>query len=62
MFEGKTLACQMLESCREPVSHIDADGYIYCARHQSARRRYCKVRKLKKEELAELERGNQIKF
>jgi hypothetical protein len=55
------LQCDMREDCTAPVTHIDANGFIYCERHGIARRDWKRCRKLRPHELRRLQRGEQVK-
>jgi hypothetical protein len=55
------LACDMTDSCTEPVTHIDIKGFAYCTRHGIERRSWCPCRKLRGYELNRLLRGETLK-
>jgi hypothetical protein len=50
----------MTSECERPVSHLDQDGFVYCAAHGLARRGWQPCRKLRPYELRRLERGETI--
>lgn len=52
--------CDMTSECERPVSHLDQDGFVYCAAHGLARRGWQPCRKLRPYELRRLERGETI--
>ena len=54
------LRCDQVRTCRAPVTHIDEDGYVYCAPHGADRRSVCRVRKIKPAELQTLQAGRPI--
>lgn len=58
----KILECQMIEGCKETVTHIDSSGFIYCLKHGRERKtghgRNC--RKLKPTEIKKLTQGQQL--
>ena len=51
------LTCDMREDCREPVTMVDASGFVYCADHGLYRRIHKPCRKLRGWELRRLARG-----
>lgn len=58
---AEAIRCQMTDDCQEPVTHIDDNGFIYCAEHGQRRKesgRRC--RKLKPAELKTLKEGKPI--
>jgi hypothetical protein len=56
-----TLQCDMDHDCTEAITHLDANGFIYCTDHGIGRRDWKPCRKLRPYELRRLERGDQIK-
>ena len=56
----RILHCEMTSSCNRKVSHLDAGGFIYCAKHATERRQDQPCRKLRVHELRRLERGDQV--
>lgn len=52
----------MGHDCAEAVSHIDGDGFTYCAAHGVRRRQHCKCRKLTPGEHKRLSRGETIRY
>jgi len=57
---AKTLQCEWEDGCKEPVTHVEAKGYVYCARHAAYSGR--RARKLKPAEVKKLEAGEPIKY
>ena len=55
-----TLTCDMVEGCTQPVSYIDAKGYVYCEQHGKERQRYQRCRKLRPAELKVLRTGEPL--
>lgn len=55
------LTCEMVKDCSEPVTHIDQDGYIYCADHGVERRTWKPCRKLRTWELHRIERTGSLR-
>lgn len=51
------MTCDMRRDCTMPVTHIGSKGYIYCAAHALDRRGWEHCRKLRKWEIALIERG-----
>lgn len=58
----KTLKCDGIKDCKNPISHIDSRGFIYCEKHGYFRSQYEKCRKLKQNELKLLELDKPIKY
>lgn len=54
------MECDMVEGCREPVTHIDNKGYVYCTGHGLERRMWRPCRKLQPWELRRLESGRAL--
>jgi hypothetical protein len=54
------LACDMSRACADTVSHIDSDGYVYCATHGANRQQHARCRKLTASELKKLRAGQTI--
>jgi hypothetical protein len=52
--------CEMSADCKEPVTHIDNSGFIYCTAHGIARRDWKPCRKLRPHELNRIRRGQQV--
>ena len=52
--------CDMTKDCKQPVTHLDTAGYVYCTAHGLERRSYEPCRKLRPFELRRLARGEQI--
>lgn len=59
--EEKKLSCDMKCSCKEPITHIDNKGFIYCQSHGEQRKYSVPCRKLTKKELETLKSGQPIK-
>jgi hypothetical protein len=57
--KNNKLVCDMVDGCKESVTHIDNDGYVYCAKHVAQRGR---GRKLKPGEIKKLENGDTVKY
>lgn len=55
------LICQMTADCRQPVTYIDAKGYVYCTEHGQERQTYQRCRKLRPAELKRLQQGEPLK-
>lgn len=53
----QTLQCDMRAECRNPVTHIGAKGYAYCAEHAPCRQGWERTRKLRAWELAIMHAG-----
>lgn len=47
--------------CTGSVTHIDEKGFIYCATHGGIRSTYRRCRKLKPNEIKQLESGQPLK-
>ena len=59
--EGLVLQCDMSGSCKEPVTHIEDSGFVYCTKHGLQRRAAGqRCRKLTPAELKRLKRGETI--
>lgn len=58
----KKLQCDMDTSCAAPVSHIDDDGYVYCAAHGARRKATRPCRKLRPGEIKKLEAGGTTSY
>ena len=59
--EGIRLQCDMSEGCKEPVTHIEDSGFVYCTKHGLQRRGSGqRCRKLTPSELKRLMRGEKI--
>lgn len=56
-----SLQCDMDRECKQPITHIDNQGYIYCTEHGADRRYMRPCRKLRPYELRTLERGECVK-
>ncbi len=57
-----TLKCDMRVDCKEPVTHLDNKGYVYCTGHGEQRRSHdIPCRKLRSHEITKLTRGETIK-
>jgi len=54
------LTCDMEDGCKEPITHIDEKGWIYCADHGRDRQSYQRCRKLRPSELKQLQRGEPL--
>jgi hypothetical protein len=54
------LRCDMTADCRQPVTYIDDNGYIYCTEHGQERQSWRRCRKLRPFELTRLKRGEQV--
>jgi hypothetical protein len=56
------LRCNMETDCREPITHIDESGFIYCHTHGLDRQAgmWKRCRKLRPHELNRLKRGEQV--
>jgi hypothetical protein len=54
------LRCDMVDDCREAVTHIDSKGYVYCAKHGHERKAYQRCRKLTPKEHAQLTAGEPL--
>lgn len=52
--------CDMVEDCREPITHIDIKGYVYCTTHGLERQGYQRCRKLREGELKKILRGEAL--
>ena len=50
----------MTAACYEPITYIDAKGYIYCTKHGRERQQDQQCRKLRQHELNKLDRGEQV--
>lgn len=50
------------ERCAHPVTHVDEDGWLYCAAHGEQRKQHKRCRKLRPHELRKLERGEKIRY
>jgi hypothetical protein len=53
--------CDMVDDCKEPITHIDTAGFAYCTTHGLERRESEPCRKLRPHELNRLNRGEQLK-
>jgi hypothetical protein len=60
MTEDTTPTCDMIEGCTEPVTYLDAKGYVYCTKHGLERQSYQRCRKLRPAELAKVRRGEAL--
>lgn len=56
-----SLQCAMKDSCRAPVSHIDAKGFVYCEEHGRQRKSTVSCRQLTSKELRDLKSGKPVK-
>lgn len=56
----KDLKCDMKDSCKCEVNHIDIKGFVYCDTHGKNRKLYMRCRKLKPNELKKLKNGEQL--
>lgn len=56
------LTCDMVAGCTAEVTHIDADGFVYCQGHGLVRKQYCRCRKLTKVEITKLSAGQCISY
>lgn len=54
------LTCDMVDGCTEPITHIDAKGYIYCRTHGIERQQVQRCRQLKPAELDRLKQGEAL--
>jgi hypothetical protein len=55
-----TAACDMTRDCRQPITHIDRSGYVYCTHHGLRRRMDQPCRKLTARELATIRNGQPV--
>lgn len=60
-YNADKLTCDMVKDCPEPVTYIDAKGYVYCTHHGRERQSYQRCRKLRPAELMRLETGDALK-
>jgi hypothetical protein len=58
------LQCDMTPNCREPVTMIDREGYVYCTKHgeQLKSSGRVSIRKLRPVEKQKLEQGRTIRY
>ena len=56
-----TVSCDMATDCKEPITHIDIKGYIYCSAHGKERQSYQRCRKLTPAELKVIQAGEPLK-
>jgi len=59
---SRTLRCDGVSGCAEPVTYIDNKGWIYCARHGIARKAARPCRKMTRAEIATLTDGRTISY
>jgi hypothetical protein len=55
------LKCEMDKSCEQPVTYIDAKGFVYCTCHGKQRQAYQRCRKLRPHEINTLNAGQPVK-
>jgi hypothetical protein len=55
------ITCDMEKDCKEPVTHIDNKGFVYCAKHGEQRKGSVPTRKLSNQELTTIKSGERIK-
>jgi len=53
--------CDMDHDCREPVTHLDENGFVYCTEHGIDRQYWKRCRKLRPHELNRIMRGEPVK-
>lgn len=56
------LQCDMERSCKSPVTHVDARGYVYCTKHGERRQMSERCRKLRDAEYKKLVQGQPIHY
>lgn len=54
-------ACDWREDCENPVTHIGAKGYVYCAEHAPNRQGWESVRKMRAWEVRVIESGQPLR-
>lgn len=58
----RTLACDMRAGCAGEVTHIDDDGFVYCAPHGEQRKAAKPCRKLRAHEVNRLRQGQTVSY
>lgn len=60
---AETLKCDMEKDCKEPVTHIDNKGFVYCSKHGERRKAGgVPTRALRPGEVKKLEQGETVKY
>jgi len=59
-FKENKPICDMVDGCCSPITHIDLNGYIFCASHGKQRQAYTRCRKLTAFELKLVTAGHSI--
>jgi hypothetical protein len=58
----RELHCEMVDTCRADVTHVDDKGYVYCKAHGLDRKAYRPCRQLRPAEIRKLINGETISY